>query len=308
MLATCKCKLVKIALKKLQAGTHIHTFLYKQHSSALNNLGTLTTNATAAEEYYRKALAISPQHSRALFNLGNLLRTQGRNEEAELRLKESILYGPYFADAYSSLGSLLADQKRQQEAEEVYVTGIKNCPDSSDLQNNYGVFLVDFGAPQKAVSHYLLALQLRPNHHVAMLNLGRLYRSLNQNREAEKWYKKALQISRDIDVITPLGALYYNTGKHDEALRLYKEAVGLHPENVQICLSLAQVQAVMGQSNEAETLAHRIAAETPDCIECYRLLSAIYSKQEKYTKVNINQDSQPVPQPHTQPTISLRIP
>lgn len=39
-------------------------------------------------------------------------RTQGRNEEAELRLKESILYGPYFADAYSSLGSLLADQVR----------------------------------------------------------------------------------------------------------------------------------------------------------------------------------------------------
>lgn len=272
--------------RKQEAVDHyrIALSLYPHHSSALNNLGTLTTNATLAEEFYRKALAISPQHSRALFNLGNLLRTQGRNEEAELRLKESLLYGPYFADAYSSLGSLLADQKRQQEAEEVYVTGTKNCPDSSDLQNNYGVFLVDIGAPLKAVSHYLLALQLRPNHHVAMLNLGRLYRSLNQNNEAEKWYKKALQISQDSDVITPLGALYYNTGKHDEALRLYKEAAELHPENVHIRLSLAQVQAVMGQSNEAETLSHQIAADTPECIECYRLLSAIYSKQEKYTK------------------------
>ncbi|XP_018431934.1 PREDICTED: transmembrane and TPR repeat-containing protein 1 [Nanorana parkeri] len=272
--------------RKQEAIDHYRTVLrlYPQHSSALNNLGTLTTNSTAAEEYYRKALAISPQHSRALFNLGNLLRTQGRNEEAELRLKESLLYGPYFADTYSSLGSLMADQKRQQEAEEVYVTGIKNCPDSSDLQNNYGVFLVDFGAPQKAVSHYLLALQLRPNHHVAMLNLGRLYRSLNQNSEAEKWYKMAYQISRDIDVITPLGALYYNTGKYDEALRLYKEAAELHPESVQIRLSLAQIQAVVSQSNEAETLALHIAADSPDCIECYRLLSAIYSKQEKYTK------------------------
>ncbi|KAM5172941.1 protein O-mannosyl-transferase TMTC1 [Mantella aurantiaca] len=272
--------------RKQEAVDHYRTVLrlYPQHSSALNNLGTLTTNASAAEEYYRKALAISPQHSRALFNLGNLLRTQGRNEEAEFRLKESLLYGPYFADAFSSLGSLLADQKRHQEAKEVYVTGIKNCPDSSDLQNNYGVFLVDTGTPQKAVSHYLLALQLRPNHHVAMLNLGRLYRSLNQNSEAEKWYKKALQISRDIDVIAPLGALYYNTGKYDEALSLYKEAAGLHPESVQIRLSLAQVQAVMGQSNEAEALAHRIAADAHDCIECYRLLSAIYSKQEKYIK------------------------
>ncbi|CAJ0960724.1 unnamed protein product [Ranitomeya imitator] len=178
--------------RKEEAIKHYKTVLrlYPQHPSALNNLGTLTTNVTAAEEYYRNALEISPHHSRALFNLGNLLRTRGRNEEAEVILKESLLHGPYFADAYSSLGSLLADQKRYEEAEEVYLAGIKNCPESSDLQNNYGVFLVDVGAPQKAISHYLLALQLRPNHHVAMLNLGRLYRSLNQNSEAEMWYKK----------------------------------------------------------------------------------------------------------------------
>ncbi|XP_068133728.1 protein O-mannosyl-transferase TMTC1 isoform X2 [Hyperolius riggenbachi] len=258
--------------------------LYPQHPSALNNLGTLTSNATAAEEYYRQALAVSPQHSRALFNLGNLLRNQGRNEEAELVLRESLLQGPFFADAYSSLGSLLADQKRFLEAEEVYQTGIKNCPDSSDLQNNYGVFLVDIGAAQKAVSHYHQALHLRPHHHVAMLNLGRLYRSLNQNNEAVKWYKKALQISKDIDVIAPLGALYYNTGKHDEALNLYKEAVEVHPDNVQLRLSLAQVQTVMGQMDEAEILAQQIADDSPDCLECYRLLSAIYSKQDNYAK------------------------
>lgn len=272
--------------RKEEAINHYKTVLrlYPRHSSALNNLGTLTTNITAAEEYYRKALDISPQHSRALFNLGNLLKTQSRNEEAEAVLRESLLHGLYFADAYSSLGSLLADQKRHQEAEEVYLAGIKNCPESSDLQNNYGVFLVDVGAPQKAVSHYHIALQLRPNHHVAMLNLGRLYRSLNQNSEAEMWYKKALQISRDIDVISPLGALYYNTGQYDEALRLYKEAAALHPHSVQIRLSLAQVQAVMGLTQEAEGVARRTADEIPDCIECFRLLSAIYSKQEEHSK------------------------
>ncbi|XP_063303821.1 protein O-mannosyl-transferase TMTC1 [Pelobates fuscus] len=272
--------------RKDEARDHYRTVLrlYPQHPSALNNLGTLTANATAAEEYYRKALAISPQHSRALFNLGNLLRTQGRDDEAELLLSESLRYGPYFADAYSSLGSLLADQKRHQEADEVYQTGIINCPDSSDLQNNYGVFLVDVGSSQKAMSHYLLALQLRPDHHVAMLNLGRLYRSLGQNTEAETWYKKALQISRDIDVITPLGALYYNTGKYKEALQLYQEAVRLHPDNVQISLSLAQVLAMIDQTMEAEMLIQRIVEDVPDCFECFRLLSAIYSKKENYLK------------------------
>ncbi|KAM4677247.1 protein O-mannosyl-transferase TMTC1 [Discoglossus pictus] len=272
--------------RKDEAINHYKTVLslYTQHPSALNNLGTLTSNATAAEEYYRKALKISPQHSRALFNLGNLLRTQSRDEEAERLLRESLIHGSYFADAYSSLGSLLTDQKRHREAEEIYQEGIKNCPDSSDLQNNYGVFLVDVGSQQKAVSHYLHALRLRPDHHVAMLNLGRLHRSLGQNIEAEKWYKKALQISHDPDVITPLGALYYNTGKYEEALHLYKEAVDTHPSNMQIRLSLVQVLIVMGQPQEAESLALDIADEFDNCLECFRLLSAIYTKEENYPK------------------------
>ncbi|MEE6478129.1 hypothetical protein FKM82_011750 [Ascaphus truei] len=164
--------------------------LYPQHPSALNNLGTLTHNATAAEEYYRRALVISSQHSRALFNLGNLLKTQGRDDEAERLLRESLVHGPFLADAYSSLGSLLADQKRHKEAGDVYQTGIRSCPENPDLHNNYGVFLVDMGAPQEAMSHYLITLRLRPDHHVAMLNLGRLHRSLDQNTEAETWYKR----------------------------------------------------------------------------------------------------------------------
>ncbi|MEE6478127.1 hypothetical protein FKM82_011750 [Ascaphus truei] len=258
--------------------------LYPQHPSALNNLGTLTHNATAAEEYYRRALVISSQHSRALFNLGNLLKTQGRDDEAERLLRESLVHGPFLADAYSSLGSLLADQKRHKEAGDVYQTGIRSCPENPDLHNNYGVFLVDMGAPQEAMSHYLITLRLRPDHHVAMLNLGRLHRSLDQNTEAETWYKRALQFSRDKDVLCPLGALYYNTGRYEESLRLYQEAVALNPGSVQIRLSLAQVLAVAGHPKEAESLARRVTDEVTDCFECFRLLSAIYSKEENYAK------------------------
>lgn len=48
--------------------------LYPRHASALNNLGTLTHSSEEAENFYRRALEINPQHNRALFNLGNLLK------------------------------------------------------------------------------------------------------------------------------------------------------------------------------------------------------------------------------------------
>uniref|UniRef100_A0A8C2UK91 dolichyl-phosphate-mannose--protein mannosyltransferase n=2 Tax=Chinchilla lanigera TaxID=34839 RepID=A0A8C2UK91_CHILA len=258
--------------------------LYPRHASALNNLGTLTRDAAEAKRYYQRALQLHPQHSRALFNLGNLLKSQEKKEEAVALLKESIKYGPEFADAYSSLASLLAEQERFKEAEEIYQAGIKNCPDSSDLHNNYGVFLVDSGSPEKAVAHYQRAVTLSPGHHVAMVNLGRLYRSLGQNSVAEEWYKRALQVARNAETLSPLGALYYNTGRYEEALQVYREAAALQPSQREPHLALAQVLAVMGQMKEAEKMTEHIVSEEAGCLECYRLLSAIYSKQEAHDK------------------------
>ncbi|XP_078306086.1 protein O-mannosyl-transferase TMTC1 isoform X3 [Panthera onca] len=258
--------------------------LYPRHASALNNLGTLTRDTAEAKIYYQRALQLNPQHNRALFNLGNLLKSQEKKEEAITLLKDSIKYGPEFADAYSSLASLLAEQERFKEAEEIYQAGIKNCPDSSDLHNNYGVFLVDTGSPEKAVAHYQQAITLSPSHHVAMVNLGRLYRSLGENSLAEEWYKRALQVSRKAEILSPLGALYYNTGRYEEALQIYREAVALQPSQRELRLALAQVLAVMGQTKEAEKMTNHIVSEETGCLECYRLLSAIYSKQERHDK------------------------
>ncbi|XP_024589027.1 transmembrane and TPR repeat-containing protein 1 isoform X2 [Neophocaena asiaeorientalis asiaeorientalis] len=258
--------------------------LYPRHASALNNLGTLTTDTAEAKMYYQRALQLNPQHNRALFNLGNLLRSQEKKEEAIILLKDSIKYGPEFADAYSSLASLLAEQERFKEAEEIYQAGIKNCPDNSDLHNNYGVFLVDTGSPEKAVTHYQQAIRLSPSHHVAMVNLGRLYRSLGDNSVAEEWYKRALQVTRKAEILSPLGALYYNTGRYEEALQIYREAASLQPSQRELRLALAQVLAVMGQTKEAEKMTNHIVSEETGCLECYRLLSAIHSKQEQHDK------------------------
>uniref|UniRef100_A0A3Q3BFX1 dolichyl-phosphate-mannose--protein mannosyltransferase n=1 Tax=Kryptolebias marmoratus TaxID=37003 RepID=A0A3Q3BFX1_KRYMA len=256
--------------------------LFPRHASAMNNLGTLTRSQEEAERYYRKALDISPQHNRALFNLGNLLKSQGKENEAEALLKDSIRYGPHFADAYSSLASLYAEQKHFADAKEVYLKGIENCPDSSDLHNNYGVFLVDTG--HLAAAHYQEAIRLKPEHYVAMVNLGRLLRSFNENKEAESWYKRALQVTRKVDILTPLGALYYNTGRYEEALQVYREASALQPDSTEVWLALAQVLAMADLNSEAEKMTLDIISREGSCIECYRLLSAIYSKCGNYSE------------------------
>lgn len=42
-------------------------------------------------------------------------RSQGKEKEAEILLRNSIHFGPHFADAYSSLASLYAEQVKPPE-------------------------------------------------------------------------------------------------------------------------------------------------------------------------------------------------
>lgn len=49
--------------------------------------------------------------------------------------------------------------------------------------------------------------------------------------------------------------------------------------------SQAQVLAVADRPSEAEKLTLEIISKEISCIECYRLLSAIYSKRGNYTEV-----------------------
>lgn len=48
----------------------------------------------------------------------------------------------------------------------------------------------------------------------------------------------ALKVARTAEVLSPLGALYYNTGRHKEALEVYREAVSLQPSQRDLRLAL----------------------------------------------------------------------
>lgn len=45
-------------------------------------------------------------------------------------------------------------------------------------------------------------------------------------------------MTRKVDILTPLGALYYNTGRYEEALQVYREAATLQPDSTDIWLAL----------------------------------------------------------------------
>lgn len=52
---------------------------------------------------------------------------------------------------------------------------------------------------------------------------------------------RALQVTKKVDILIPLGALYYNTGRYEEALQVYREATSLQPNNTEIWLAFVSM-------------------------------------------------------------------
>jgi tetratricopeptide (TPR) repeat protein len=94
-----------------------------------------------AERLYRFLMKSEPTDVSAPFNLGNMLRTDGRNVEAEAALRAATRVDPTFAEAWYNLGDLLDEQGRSEAAIECLRTALRVAPDCADAMFNLALLL-----------------------------------------------------------------------------------------------------------------------------------------------------------------------
>jgi tetratricopeptide (TPR) repeat protein len=93
------------------------------------------------ERLYRILMKSDPTDASAPFNLGNLLRANERNVEAEAALRVATRVDPTFADAWYNLSDLLDEQGRSDAAIECLRTALRVAPDYADAMFNLALLL-----------------------------------------------------------------------------------------------------------------------------------------------------------------------
>ena len=94
-----------------------------------------------AEGLYRILMKSDPTDASAPFNLGNMLRTCGRNVEAEAALRAATRIEPTFAEAWYNLGDLLDEQGRPEVAIECLRKAVLVTPNYADALFNLALLL-----------------------------------------------------------------------------------------------------------------------------------------------------------------------
>ena len=194
---------IKRAVRLQQAGDlACAEALYRQvleaepdNPDALHLMGVLyhQKGATAlGVGYIERALMLRPDSALFHRNLGNLLRTLRRLDEAAEHLRRVVELGPDDARAHGNLADLLAQDGRLDEAERHYRTALDLDPDNGLAHNRLGNVLRECERLDDALVHCERALELAPDDAASHSDLGRVLQELRRLDEALAAYRRAV--------------------------------------------------------------------------------------------------------------------
>jgi tetratricopeptide (TPR) repeat protein len=145
-----------------------------------------------AESWLGLALAFRPDHALAMLCLGDVLRRQGRVEDALPLLKKAVALVPEYWKAYSDLALALCDADRLLEAASALETASRlHLPDmtgrDATVACNLGAVRRFQGRPHDAIRLLTESTRLAPDFAEAHLNLA--FALLVAGRFEEGWHE-----------------------------------------------------------------------------------------------------------------------
>jgi tetratricopeptide (TPR) repeat protein len=183
------------------------------------------------ESVARAIVATSPDSHIGRNNLGSVLLDQGKTEEAEIQLRESIRAKPDYFLAHNNLGIALRKQGRYAEAEAEFLAALRFKPDYAEAHSNLAVVLGKRGLLQGAVGEFRQAIRLKPNLADIHYNLGLALGRLGQISEAEEALREALRLDPAFaDAHFNLGLALEDQGRLGEAVSEYRLYVVYAPQ------------------------------------------------------------------------------
>jgi TolB-like protein/Flp pilus assembly protein TadD len=186
--------------------------------AALAFVSEHTWQWSAAEEEFKKAIAVNPNYPTAYHWYSIMLKSLGRNDEAATMIKRAQELDP--------LSSVIA----------VNITRLYQ------LQNDH----------QAAIENSLKLIELDPNFGPAHQYLALSYLKLGKNAEAIAEAEKAVELSNRSGIsLGDLGYVYASTGKRAEALSLIKELEGKYAAREAIGQYPAAVYLGLGDKDKA---------------------------------------------------------
>ncbi|XP_069690300.1 protein O-mannosyl-transferase Tmtc2 [Periplaneta americana] len=250
------------------------------------------------ESLYRSGIPINPPKSYG--NLGSVLSSQGRVEEAEWAYRMALKYRSNMADVHYNLGILLQGREQYEEAIQSYQLAIQYRPTLALAHLNLAQLLERRGRYEEAISVYRRCSRLNgaglkdPRTHEAtkisaLLHLGRLYADQGRLHKAVAMYQEAVDRMPEHyppqAVYTLLGEAHSRLQQHEEAERWYQAALQAEPGHVPAHLTYGSMLARnKSRTVEAEQWFQRATELAPNDPTVFKHFGQFLTELERHAE------------------------
>jgi len=161
------------------------------------NLGIMYGNQKEflkAAQQYEEAIKIDSLFFPAKMNLAITYSQLGKNNEAEILLRDLVENYPELSDSYYYLGLLLAEKKDYSEAIVYMLKASESMPERARINYNAGLMLQYLGRNNEAEKELLKAINKEPNNFDFLYALADHYIKTGQNNKALNTGRKLKQL------------------------------------------------------------------------------------------------------------------
>ena len=248
------------------------------------SLGLTREVVCESYESYQKELALNPQSSTALLNLGALLLQQGNAAAAIKPLVKIAATNPseqcslLLAQAYQSTG------KSKEAISEYEKIGLGKTQDKI-IPFNLGLCLLDTGNNIDAIKAFNRAINIDESFLPAWGNIGTALMNEGRYHEAFPVTQKVV----DLDPNNPtahmnLGIIYKELGNLDQALSSTLKSTELKPDNPTAHMNLGIIYKELGDLDQALASTLKSLEISPNNPDANMSLGEIYFEVADYKK------------------------
>jgi protein O-GlcNAc transferase len=236
---------------------------------AWNNLGVALAALNQPEEAmeaYRRALALQADHAKAAVNLSVLLashRNPAAGEELLRRLPEAACNG----SVLFHLGEMLRLQGRGEEALAAYGQCLEREPADWDLRFGVGLALISCGQADGALEVLLPLLAMRPDDDRPLFALGWSLYKIGELDQAIELLERAVQRLQQegarAKAHNVLGLCHVQLGSLGEAIRQFRAGLELEPTDGELRCNLAAALRSQGDLEGSMAEIDALLSEQP---------------------------------------------
>jgi tetratricopeptide (TPR) repeat protein len=206
----------------------------------------------AAVELLRVAAMLNPDAPDHTVNLGMVLWTAGKVDEAIEVFRNLLAARPDVVEGWNNLGMALKSKGRLEDAEEALRRAVQGRAGFVEAMTNLGVVLQEQGKLDEAIEWFDRAAEGGAGARY-FNNLGNALLQKERFVEAEQAFRKALEREgQNGDALFGLGSALHRQGKVAQAVERYRAALAVRPDWPEVHYNLGRAFQDLKDATRAE--------------------------------------------------------